>query len=102
MGYRITRIERATPVQTPSDEDRAAFQAAHVALVDQLAAAERTGDPVEVFAACEAAVSTWEAHGVWPDNWAAWQRALDDVLPWQEGVSLDEIAAGDVKIDRVD
>lgn len=31
-----------------------------------------------VLLACSAAVKEWEAIGCWPDDWSAWQRALDD------------------------
>jgi hypothetical protein len=31
-----------------------------------------------VIKACTRAVQEWELIGAWPDNWSAWQRALDD------------------------
>lgn len=31
-----------------------------------------------VLSACREAVAEWERIGCWPDDWSAWQRALDD------------------------
>jgi hypothetical protein len=28
---------------------------------------------------------------MWPDDWSRWQRALDDVLPLDQMVSLDDL-----------
>lgn len=36
--------------------------------------------------------------GYWPDNWSAFQRALDEVLPWNEGAMLEDVAYGRVDI----
>jgi hypothetical protein len=42
-----------------------------------------------VITACTKAVRQWrECGGVWPDEWARWQRALDDV---RTGIRLDEL-----------
>lgn len=52
---------------------------------------------------CERTVAEWEsqewasAHhvrqGAWPDDWARWQRALDDIYPWNaQTPRLEELA----------
>lgn len=55
-----------------------------------LTRAVKTKDPVKVQAACTKAVREWDAIGAWPDGWATWQRALDDVLGWG-AVQLDSL-----------
>lgn len=57
-----------------------------------LTRAVNTGDADKVRAECKRTVSEWEsqewadAHrvrrGAWPDDWARWQRALDDSVRW--------------------
>jgi hypothetical protein len=59
-----------------------------------LSRAERTmGDrAAKVLAECKRTVAEWnsqewaDAHhvrrGAWPDDWARWQRALDDSVQW--------------------
>ncbi|AWY05325.1 hypothetical protein SEA_MEMENTOMORI_71 [Microbacterium phage MementoMori] len=60
----------------------------------RLAAAVETGDPVKVAEVCIDAVKVWDEIGAWPDDWSAFQRALDDVLPWNQGVDLSDVAYG--------
>lgn len=57
----------------------------------QLARAVKTGDPEQIAAACLDAIDEWEACGAWPDQWSAWQRALDEVLPWHQHVELTDL-----------
>jgi len=33
----------------------------------------------------------WTASGAWPDDWSRWQRALDDILPWNRHVALEDL-----------
>lgn len=49
----------------------------------------KTKDPEKVKAACKQAVTEWNKIGAWPDGWATWQRALDDVLGW--GTRLEDL-----------
>lgn len=56
-----------------------------------LTRALKTGDPDKVVATCRAAVVEWNEIGAWPDNWARWQRALDDVLPWGRAPLLEDL-----------
>ena len=56
-----------------------------------LTRAVKTKDPEKVAAVCKAAVAEWDACGAWPDDWARFQRALDDVLPWNAGVSIQNL-----------
>jgi hypothetical protein len=56
-----------------------------------LTRAVKTGDPEKVAAACKKAIAEWNEIGAWPDDWAHWQRALDDVLPWHRQVALEDL-----------
>lgn len=40
---------------------------------------------------CKAAVVEWNAIGAWPDNWHAWQNALDDSLGWAQHIDLRDL-----------
>lgn len=43
---------------------------------------------------CRKAVREWDAIGAWPDNWSAWQRALDDAAIKEHRaprITLDEL-----------
>jgi hypothetical protein len=52
-----------------------------------------SGDPERVVIACRDTVREWNQPGcLWPDDWALWQRALDDVLPFHQHVSLADLA----------
>jgi hypothetical protein len=56
-----------------------------------LTRAVKTRDPETVAAACKKAIAEWNEIGAWPDDWSAWQRALDDVLPWHRRVLLEDL-----------
>ena len=56
-----------------------------------LTRAIKTGDPEKVAQVCRAAVIEWNAIGAWPDDWARWQRALDDVLGWGNSIQLEDL-----------
>ena len=58
-----------------------------------LTRARNSGDREQVILACREAVLSWNKPGsMWPDDWANWQRALDDVLPFSQQVSLGDLA----------
>jgi hypothetical protein len=46
-----------------------------------------------VLAATRAALAEWQQWGAWPDDWARWQRALDDVYPFGQAPGLDDLAS---------
>lgn len=48
-------------------------------------------DNTRIVKACREAVKAWDEWGAWPDDWAHWQRALDDSHPWREHVDLREL-----------
>lgn len=59
-----------------------------------LTRAVNSGDPEKVIATTRKTIAEWEAAGgAWPDDWARWQRALDDVLPWREQVDMNTLRA---------
>lgn len=60
-----------------------------------LTRAVNSGDPDKVIEACQKAVREWAQapfHGAWPDDWSRWQRALSDVLPYNQQVNLEDLA----------
>ena len=58
-----------------------------------LTRAVNSGDRDRVVLACRKAVNEWNQPGcMWPDEWAQWQCALDDVLPFHQQVSLADLA----------
>jgi hypothetical protein len=49
-------------------------------------------DPERVILVCRDAVREWNEPGaMWPDEWARWQAALDDVLPFHQHISLSDL-----------
>jgi hypothetical protein len=57
-----------------------------------LTRAVNSGDPERVVIVCRDAVREWNQPGcMWPDEWARWQRALDDVLPFHQQVNLADL-----------
>ena len=56
-----------------------------------LTRAVNSKDPKKVEAACRAAVAEWNEIGAWPDNWSAWQRALDDVMGYRQAPRLEDL-----------
>jgi hypothetical protein len=57
-----------------------------------LTRAIKSHDADKVILACRDAVDEWRQPGsMWPDDWASWQCALDDVLPWHAGVRLEDL-----------
>lgn len=56
-----------------------------------LAAAVKTGVAENVAQVCVRAMNTWDEIGAWPDDWSLFQRALDDVLPWNQQVRLEDL-----------
>jgi len=71
--------------------DYARMQRVHPRQKAALTRAVKTGDPEKVAAVCIAAMEEWDAIGAWPDDWARWQGALDDVLPWNRRVDLADL-----------
>lgn len=39
---------------------------------------------------CRRVLREWG--NAWPDDWSRWQRALDDVTPWSEHVTLEGLS----------
>lgn len=48
-------------------------------------------DAERVITVCRDAVKEWDEIGAWPDDWSVWQRALNDVLPWNRPVELEDL-----------
>lgn len=59
-----------------------------------LTRAVNSKDPEKVKAAVRKARDEWDRapfNGAWPDDWSRWQRALDDVLPWNQRIQIEEL-----------
>ena len=63
-----------------------------------LARAVKTGSAEKVAAVCITAVKVWDEVGAWPDDWSHFQRALGDILPWNQRVDFDDVVYGRVTI----
>lgn len=63
-----------------------------------LARAVKSGSAEKVAAVCITAVKVWDEVGAWPDDWSHFQRALGDVLPWNQWVDFDDVVYGRVTI----
>ena len=80
--------QRPEPVRT----DYAAAKKMLTRQKSQLTRAVNTGDPEKVAEACRDAIREWNQPGMfWPDDWARWQRALDDALPWHQQVDISSL-----------
>jgi hypothetical protein len=93
-SYRIDRTHEPQPKRIDYDRMRREFPKQKRALTLALNAKS----PVRVANACIAAVKVWDECGAWPDDWSAWQRALDDVLPYRQMCNLSDVAYGRVTI----
>lgn len=56
-----------------------------------LTRAKKTRDPEKIAAVCQKAIKEWNEIGAWPDDWALFQRALDDSLPWHQSIDLNDL-----------
>lgn len=59
------------------------------ALTRALAGSTQEARQKAVVAECQRVKKEWGS--AWPDDWSRWQRALDDVFPWNQSVSLDDV-----------
>ncbi len=63
-----------------------------------LTRAVKSGSAEKVAGVCIAAVKVWDEVGAWPDDWSLFQRALRDMLPWNQWVDFDDVVYGRVTI----
>jgi hypothetical protein len=71
--------------------DYAAINARRRSQKSALTRAVNSGDSERVIAVCRSTRDQWNQDGAWPDDWSRWQRALDDILPWNEQVRLEDL-----------
>lgn len=67
------------------------FPKQKAALTRAVNAWKRTGDNTAVIETCRKTVRVWDEVGCWPDDWARWQRALSDTLPWHSDMDLRDL-----------
>lgn len=56
-----------------------------------LTRAVKTGDPEKIAVVCKKTVAEWDEIGAWPDDWARFQRALDDALGFGRSVDIADL-----------
>ena len=56
--------------------------------------AKNTGDARKVAQVCIDAVKVWDEIGCWPDDWALFERTLNDMLHWRAQTTLADVAYG--------
>ena len=53
-----------------------------------LTRATKSGDVARLARVIREAIREWDEIGAWPDDWALWQRALDDAVGYAESVDI--------------
>jgi len=92
MGLIEDAIARQNARPAPVKTDYAKLNAIVKQQRRQLAAAVRKGDVENLAAVIKSHVARWnEPDMIWPDDWSAWQRALDDALPWHQHIDIGEL-----------
>ena len=94
----LHRMDRADAWAAATDLAKAADLLAFVKRQrTALTRAVNSGDRDKVVVACAKVVAEWGQppfNGAWPDDWSAWQRALDDVLPLYQHVDIHDLRPG--------
>lgn len=57
----------------------------------ELTRVAKTGDPEKIAAVVKKHIAVWNEIGAWPDNWAHWQITLNDALPWNQQIWLENL-----------
>jgi len=85
----LSRQDRRIAALKPIDYDR--MKRVHPIQKAALTRAVKTGDPEKIARVCRDAIDEWNEIGCWPDDWAHWQVALNDALPWNQFVFLENL-----------
>jgi hypothetical protein len=94
MEYEIKRVG---PEPKPRRIDYERMQKVWPKQKAALTRAIKTGSPVKVAEVCIATVKVWDEIGCWPDDWAHFQRGLND-MPGCLWLTLEDVAYGRVVI----
>jgi hypothetical protein len=97
---RLLRVarERADARPAPPRPDYARVNQVFARQKAALTRAEHSKSKAQVVAAVRKAVREWGQppfNGMWPDDWSRWQRALDDILPWNQHVDIQDLAGAE-------
>lgn len=90
----IENVPRPTPKRIDYDRMKREWPKQKAALTR----AVKSGSAEKVANVCISAVKVWDEVGAWPDSWSHFQRALDDILPWNQRVDFDDVVYGRVTI----
>ncbi len=84
------RADRREAARVPIDY--AAANKAHRRHKAALTRALNSGSPEQVQRTVIKTVREWNASNYpWPDDWSRWQVALNDALPWNASVLLEDL-----------
>lgn len=56
-----------------------------------LTRAVKTGDTEKVAETIKAHIAKWDEIGMWPDDWSHWDRAINDMLPWNQQINIEDL-----------
>lgn len=91
MGLIDAAIARADARPEPKRIDYARMNARLPRQKAALTRAKKTGDAEKIARVCKAAVAEWNEIGAWPDDWNLWQIALNDALPWNRHLDINDL-----------
>lgn len=91
MGLIDDALARQEQRPAPRRIDYDRMNRVHPGQKAALTRACKTNDPEKIAAVCKAAVAEWNEIGAWPDDWNRWQMALNDALPWNIHVAIEDL-----------
>jgi hypothetical protein len=51
----------------------------------------KTRDAEQIAAVVKRHIAVWDEIGAWPDCWARWQVTLNDALPWNQAIDIENL-----------
>lgn len=51
----------------------------------------KTKDPEKIAQVIKRHIAVWNEIGAWPDEWARWNNALNDALPWNQHIDIGDL-----------
>jgi hypothetical protein len=91
MGLIEDALAREASRPEPKRIDYARMQKVWPRQKAALTRARKTGDAEKVAKVCKDAVTVWNEIGAWPDDWALFERTLNDLLPYYQHVDIRDL-----------
>jgi hypothetical protein len=85
----LSRQDRRAAALKPIDYDR--MKKVYPQQKAELTRVAKTGDPERIAAVVKKHIVVWNEIGCWPDNWAHWQITLNDALPWNQFIEIENL-----------